>query len=96
MKQKIVIETRIEDLKDYDWLFYETDNEDIECINDDKSINKAAELWKMTPEAVKAIRMAFDYFAETLVDTLIEDLQDIWEVANDAIEIANEAIDTVN
>jgi hypothetical protein len=80
MKQEIVIRTHIEDALSNYWLFMQSDNaQDIEPVHDEESIAKAAKAWKMTPEAVKAIKDSLDYLAETLVDYLKEDLQDLWK-----------------
>lgn len=80
MKTKQVIETRIEELVDYHWLSFSRDDEDdIIFVENDETIQEAAKLWKMSPEAVKAMDDALSYLVETLIEELKKDLEDIWE-----------------
>jgi hypothetical protein len=83
MRSKTVIEAHIDELKDSDWLYYE-DGDDIVFVSDDEEIVEAAKRWKMSPEAVKAIKESMDRFIEYMVDMLHQDLQDIWEEVEDA------------
>jgi len=74
MRTRTVIETNIEELLNINWLW----NDD-ESVCDDETIAAAAKAWKMTPEAVKAIKDAFEFFTENLVEQLSADLRDIWK-----------------
>jgi len=79
MEEKIVIETAVGKLKNLDWLSY---GEDCTLVNDDETIAAAAKEWKMTPVAIRAIRGALDYLAESLIEAIEEDLKDIWEATH--------------
>jgi S-methylmethionine-dependent homocysteine/selenocysteine methylase len=81
MKEKIVIETKISELKDYDWLSYTLPDGDTQIINNDETIAAAAKAWKMTPEAVGAIKEALEVMAITIIESLEEDLRDIWKAS---------------
>jgi hypothetical protein len=84
MKDTIIVVTKIEELRDYAWLSYILDTDEcVQFVCDGETIANAAKRWGMTKEAVTAIKEAFDYFAETLIDHLMIDLQDIWEATKE-------------
>ncbi len=81
MKEKTVFETAIGKLKHYAWLSYDLPDGDMQNIEDDEAIAVAAKIWKMSPEAVGAIRQALNFMAESIIEAVEEDLRDIWKAA---------------
>ena len=81
MKNKIVAQTELEEMKDRTWLFYEDEDGERVFIDDEESIGEAAELWKISPEAVEGIMRSLNNVVECIVDTAIEDLESVWEVS---------------
>jgi hypothetical protein len=78
MKTKVVVETKVEQVKEElffgyelgdDWFFVDPRNE--------KDVEEAAKNLKISKEAVVAISKSFEAMNEYLVDLLIEDLRDI-------------------
>lgn len=81
MKEELVVKTNVEELKEYNWISYPIEDGNIAFIDDD-NINEASDALKLSPEATLALKDAFQYFAETLIDALVSDLEDVWNVAN--------------
>jgi len=79
MKEEKVITTHLDEIKDYDWLSYSTGGDDISFVADAKTAAEAAKLWKMTPEAVAAIKEALAFMSETIIERVAEDLKDLFE-----------------
>ena len=81
MKEKTVLEMHIDNIEDFNWLgFWKDDESEFANLDSDEAIAEAAKLWKMTPEAVKAIDDAFGYMAETLLENIRADLKDLYEL----------------
>jgi hypothetical protein len=78
MKSKTVVEAHVDELKNNDWLYYK-DGDEIVFVSDEKEIAEAAKRWKMSPEAVKAIKESMDGFVEYLVDLMHQDFEDMWD-----------------
>lgn len=83
MKTKQVIESTIEELRTAKFLFVRPEKEADDGFfvdnNDKESVSKAAEILKLTPQAVEAINESLEYMVEELIDHLKADLEDIWE-----------------
>ena len=96
MKNKTVTDMCVDELLDYDWLSYEDDNGEEVVIRSDEEERKAAELWQVSPLAVKAMRHTLDIMTTIFVDHIREDLQDIWNTSNCAHENALTAMAILN
>lgn len=96
MKNKIVAQTELEEMKDRTWLFYEDEDGERVFIDDEESIGEAAELWKISPEAVEGIMRSLNNVVECIVDTAIEDLESVWEVSQCAHNNALTAMAILN
>lgn len=79
MQTKTVVTAHLDELlENRDWLSIDH-GEEIEFVNDEETIKKAAKLWGMTPAGVAAMKSALDYMAECIVEQVGQDLRDIWE-----------------
>jgi hypothetical protein len=96
MKNKLAVETELEEMKDRTWLFYLDKDGDRVFIDDPESIEEAAELWKISPEAVEGIMRSLNNVVECIVDTAIEDLESVWEVSQCAHNNALTAMAILN
>jgi hypothetical protein len=81
MKNKLAVETELEEMKDRTWLFYLDKDGDRVFIDDPERVEESAELWKISPEAVEGIMRSLNNVVECIVDTAIEDLEDVWQTA---------------
>jgi len=82
MKEVKLVTSHIDELRDFDWLSYSPDENDVIFVNNQKSIMEAAKLWGISPQAVEAIKDALAFMAESFVDHIKEDLVDIWKRSN--------------
>ena len=73
--KKVVLEFELDNIVDYDWLFYPTKDGD-KIVMDD-TIPEAAKALKASPELVKAIHEAFKFFANELISSAKEDIKDL-------------------
>jgi len=76
--EKKIIEFALDEIEDYEWLFYPTKDEDDDEIISDDNIQEAAKALKASPELVKAIREAFRFLASEIVVRTKEDIKDLW------------------
>ena len=81
MKNKMAVETKLEEMKDRSWLFYLDDDGDRVFIDDEETIADAADIWDISTEAVTGIMQSLNNVVECIVDTAIEDLEDVWQLA---------------
>lgn len=96
MKNKMTVETELEEMKDRTWLFYQDEDGERVFIDDEKSIEEAAKLWKISTEAVEGIMLSLNNVVECIVDTAIEDLESVWEVSQYAHNNALTAMAILN
>jgi hypothetical protein len=82
MKNKMGVETKLEELRNHDWLYFTDKDDEVIFISDDETIREAAKLWKISPEAVKGLSDSLNNVVQCIVDTAIEDLRDTWAVAD--------------
>jgi hypothetical protein len=82
MKNKTTVETKLEELKDRYWLYYEKEDGTQKFIVNDEDIEVAAELWHISPEAVKGLSESLNNAIGFVVDLAVEDLQDTWNIAD--------------
>jgi hypothetical protein len=90
MRNKMGIETKLEELKDRSWLYYEDEQGEPVFISDDDpdTIDNAAKKWNISPEAVMGLSDSLNNVVECIVRTAIEDLEDVWSMARCAHENA--------
>ena len=83
MKNKMTVETKMEEMKNRSWLYYEDDKGESVFISDDEpeTITEAAKRWNISPEAVIGLSDSLNNAVECIVRTVIDDLKDVWEVA---------------
>lgn len=95
MENKMVVETKtnVEELTDYNWLYYEKSDGEIVFIEDADDILEASKIWGMSTSGVRAMVHAFDRMAEYFADAMKEDLLDVWRIANCAHDHAVECCD---
>ena len=81
MKTKHVIESTIEELRSSRFLFVRPENEDGFFVDNEEkeTVSRAAEILKISPQAVEAINESLEYMIGELIDHLEEDLKDIWK-----------------
>ena len=81
MKSKMAVEPKLEEMKDRSWLFYLDEDGDRVFIDDEETIADAADIWDISTEAVTGIMQSLNNVVECIVDTAIEDLEDVWQLA---------------
>jgi hypothetical protein len=96
MKNKMAVETKLEELKDRYWLYYEKEDGTPKFIINDEDAKVAAELWHISPEAVKALSESIDNAIGYVVDIAVEDLKDVWELSRCAHDNALTAMAILN
>jgi hypothetical protein len=89
----VVTVTKLEKLKNRYWLHYDIEDGEPQFICNDDDINKAAELWKISPDAVRALADSLDNAIGYVVDMAIEDLKDVWSIADCAHQNAMNAME---
>jgi hypothetical protein len=92
MKNKITAITKIEELKDRCWLYYEDEKGEPVFIAEDEDIAEAAKRWNISTEAVKGMKQSLDNVVQCIVDTVVDDLRDVWQLADCAHHHALDAM----
>ena len=96
MKSKMAVEPKLEEMKDRSWLFYLDEDGDRVFIDDEETIADAADIWDISTEAVTGIMQSLNNVVECIVDTAIEDLEDVWNMADCAHKNALTAMAILN
>ena len=74
------IESRLEEFKNWDWLWCRSeDDKEFESFFVKEDFAEAAKKWNMSERAVRDINTAFEFLAEQLIEAIHNDLADIWE-----------------
>jgi hypothetical protein len=79
MRNKTVMD--LEELKNRCWLYYIDDNGRKNFICNDDDILVASEKWNISEQAVRAIKESLDNAVTCVVDLAVEDLENIYSVA---------------
>lgn len=73
MKTKQVIESNLDDVRDYEWLSFNGN-----LIDNDEDAKLASEAWGVPVEMVNEIRNSLNFLAETIINAAKQDLIDLW------------------